>query len=308
MRVALLPTGRTEWHGLSVALERLFSGHDFYVLPGAAVFGSTGPFDGFTSTTLTENHEGEYLPEAASTLVEHAAQEALGDRRRDEADVVVVLDDLELANQHQPGRVTRVFRRAVERHLAGLHARARRQTETALRERVSFHLIVPMIEAWFFGDPQALRAAGVPAGVEPFLDGSSLEDFLTIRDIQYVGAREEHCPCWIARGKRKKDQPKWLGDQRERHPKGYLQWLCHDGGAKNCTSYDESGKGADALKALDLNVVRTNPGLHYLGALLEDLADALETRLPLPWPPIFPDDPPATRLSNRPRDHVLRNL
>lgn len=308
MRVALIPTGRTEWHGLPVALQRLFSEHDFYVLPSEADFGSTGPFDGFTSTRLTENHEGEYLPEAAISLVESAAQEALGDRRRRAADVVVVLDDLELANRHRPARVVRVFRRAVEHHLAGLHAQVRRQTEVALRARVSFHLIVPMIEAWFFGDPQALRAAGVPDGVDPILDGTSLEDFLVTSDVFYVHADEEYCPCWIARGRRKKDRPKWLGDQRECHPKGYLQWLCLDSGATNCTSYDESGKGADALKALDLNVLRTNPGLHYLNALLEDLAEALGAQLPPPWPPIFPDDPPATRLPMRPRTNVLRNL
>ncbi len=58
MRVALLPTGRTEWHGLPSALHRLFPEHEFYALPEADVFRSDGPFDGVTSTTLTERHEG----------------------------------------------------------------------------------------------------------------------------------------------------------------------------------------------------------------------------------------------------------
>ncbi len=307
MRVALLPTGRTEWHGLPVALGNLFPAHEFYVLPDEVDFRSMrGPFHGFTSFTLTEKHENEYLLETATNLVELAAGEALGDGHdREAADVVVVLEDLELANRHQPARAVRVFRRTVEHHLEGMQG-ARRRTETALRERVSFHLIVPMIEAWFFGDPQALRVAGVPDGVEPLLDSADLEDFLTTRDVRYVGATEVACPCWVARGKKKADCPKWLGRQREYHPKGYLQWLCHDGGAKNCTSYDESGAGAEALKRLDWKALLDNPGLRYLGALVEDLAHALRE----PLPPMRPADgaPPATSLSARPQNNVLRNL
>ncbi|HSJ99630.1 MAG TPA: hypothetical protein VK932_00260 [Kofleriaceae bacterium] len=306
MKIALLPTGRTEWHGLPIALQRLFPAHEFYGLPEEGVFRSTGPFDGFTSSTLTERHEGEYLPERARDLVERAAQEALGDgSRREAADVVVVLDDLELANRHQPDRVLRVFRRAVERHLEDLQG-ARARTAQALRERVSFHLIVPMIEAWFFGDPQALRRAGVPDGVEPFLDNPDPENFLTTLDVRYVGATEAACPCWVARGKKKADCPKWLGRQRERHPKGYLQWLCHDGNAKNCTTYDESSGGAEALKGLEWGTLLDNPGLRYLGALLEYLAHALREQAP----PMQSrgDPPPVTSLSGRPRNNVLRNL
>lgn len=308
MRVALLPTGRTEWHGLPVALQRLFPAHELYVLPGAAVFRSTGPFDGFTTSTLTEKHEheDEYLPESATDLVGRAAQEALGDGpHRGAADAVLVLDDLELANRHQPARVARVFRRAVEYHLAGLQG-ARERTARTLRERVSFHLVVPMIEAWFFGDRQALRVAGVPDDLEPILDGAGLEDFRTL-DVRYEGAREVDCPIWIAKGRKKADRPKWLGAQRERHPKGYLQWLCRDGAAKNCTSYDESHRGAEALKQLDWAAVLGSRSVGYLGALVEDLADVLREPLPLP---MHGDDgpPPVTSWSRRPQSHVLRNL
>jgi hypothetical protein len=304
MRVALLPTGRTEWHGLPDALRRLFPEHEFYALPEPAVFRSTGPFDGITSSPLTERHEGAYLPEAATLLIGRAAQEALGDRRRAPADAVVVLDDLELANRTQPERVARVFRRAAERHLADLRD-ARGRTAAALRDRVSFHLIVPMIEAWFFADRQALRIAGVPDGVEPILGSDGLEDFRAIH-LAYATATELECPRWIAKGRRKADRPKWLGEQRQRHPKGYLQWLCRDADAKDCTSYDESRSGAEALKALDWPALLDNPGLRYLHALVEDLAAALEE----PVPPTRPAaaSPAATCLSRRPQDHVLRNL
>lgn len=307
MRVALLPTGRTEWHGLAIALQRLFPAHELYALPEPTVFHSMrGPFNGFTSSTLTERHEREYVPESALELVGLAAREALGDgAHREAADVVVVIDDLELANRHQPDRAVRVFRRAVEHHLEGLQG-ARKRTETALRDRVSFHLVVPMIEAWFFGDPQGLRRAGVPDGVKPFLDSADLEDFLT-RDVQYASATETDCPCWVSRGRKKADRPKWLGSERERHPKGYLQWLCRDGDAKGCTTYDESQGGAEALKRLDWDVLFTNTGLSYLSALLEDLADALGQPLPFLFPLKEVDGTP-TKLELRPRAHVLRNV
>jgi len=308
MRVALLPTGRTEWHGLPVAFHRLFPAHEFYALPEAAVFHSKeGPYRGFTSSTLTAQHERE-PPGGVIKLVGLAAREALGDGHDLEAaDLVVVLDDLELANRDQPDLVVRVFRRAVERHLEGLQGKYKR-TAKALRERVSFHLIVPMIEAWFFGDPRALRAAGVPEGMMPLLDGDDLEGFLVTRDIQYAGAHEHLCPCWIVNGRKKADRPKWLSNERTRtrHPKGYLQWLCHDGAAKNCTSYDESGGGARALAGLRWPVLLDKPGLRYLGALLEDLAHALGEPMPAMRPPGGPT--PATSWTRRPPDHVLRNL
>jgi hypothetical protein len=163
-----------------------------------------------------------------------------------------------------------------------------------------------MVEAWFFGDRQALRHAGVPDDVDPILDGAGLEDFRTL-DVQYDGAGEADCPRWVAKGRKKTDRPKWLGNQRERHPKGYLQWLCRDGDAKNCTSYDESRRGTEALKQLDWQALAGNRGLGYLGAFVEDLADALCEPVPLKL--LSAGEPsPVTSWSRRPRAHVLRQL
>lgn len=224
MRVALLVTGRTEWHGLAIALRRLFPGHDFTTVPTEREALSSPdqfPYAGFTSTRLTEADEAD-PPESALEVVGRAAQEALGDRRANRADVVMVLDDLEPANTHQPGRVVQVFRSAVERHLADLQG-SRESTRRALRERVSFHLVVPMIEAWFFGDPGALAKAGVPATRPPSLAVTDPEAFET-SDAAYAAATEAFCPCWVSRGRDKKRRPKWLGSSsRRNHPKAYLQ-------------------------------------------------------------------------------------
>lgn len=317
MRVALLPTGRTEWHGLPRALGTLFPGHEFYALPDEALFRSQrGPYAGFTSSELTARSEdaGRGPSDRAAELVGYAAQAARGDRRGGPAaDLVIVLEDLELANRHQPDRVARVLRRAARGYLDEQQG-ARGRVAALLRERVSFHLVVPMIEAWFFGDPAALRRAGVPDRPGPVLNATeSLEDFETA-DLFYEDAvaraqsdsAARDCPEWFARGQKKNDQPKWLGRAPFHHPKGYLQWLCLDGGAKNCTSYDESRGGAEALAQLDWGALLAHPGLRYLGALLEDLADALGEPMPQMAP--LGATPAVTSLRHRPADHVLRNL
>ena len=311
MRVALLLTGRTEWHGLPAALRRLFPEHEFYAVPTREEVESHPdrfPYDGFTSNELTQKSE-DAPPESAILLVERAAQEALGDRHRVAADVVMVLDDVELCNTHQPDRVVRVFRSAVEHHLAELQG-ARTRTATVLREKVSFHLIVPMIEAWFFGDSSALATAGMPLAGVPLLAALDVEAFQT-NDAAYLGATEEICPCWISKRIRK-NRPKWLGTLlRDKHPKAYLQWLCLDGSQRNCTTYDETENGGRALTGLRWGTLLEQPSsqLRYLRAFLADLADVLGED---PTTGAVVEDPaapvPATRLSARPQTHVVRNL
>jgi len=259
---------------------------------------------------LKDEHERD-PPEAARDLVARAAQEALGDRRRTAADLVVVLDDLELANLARPEVVTRVFRQAVVRHLADDHVQGPIRTRTAqvLRERVSFHLIVPMVEAWLFADRNALAVAGVQAASQVFTE-PDLEAFCT-NDVRYMGATETECPGWASK-RHRKYRPKWLGTaMRERHPKGYIQWLCRDGAAKNCTTYNESKSGGEALGGLMWNEVLGRPGSPF-GYLRARLADLSVTLGPPAIDVRIDEDPSlpvaATSISGRRRDNVLRNL
>lgn len=316
MRIALLPTGRTEWNGLPGALQSLFPAdppHDFYVVPTAAEIESNPdgfPYPGFTSNRLLDRHEAS-PPEAAAELVQRAAQEALGDRHISPADLVIVLDDLELANEGQADRVCRVFSAAVNQPLAGLTAgRVEARTRAAMRERVSFHLIVPMIEAIFFADPGALRIAGLPKGV-PFVFGPQCdpEDFQTA-DAAYLGETAAACPCWsqLQPRKQKNLRPKWLGARRERHPKGYIQWLCRDGAVQNCTHYDESTDGGRALAGIDWSVLLNRPAdqIQYIRALVADLEDALGQH-PVTGPLEGHQASATSRFSSRIRP-LLRNL
>ena len=284
MRVAVLPTGRTEWYGLARALGRLFPGHTFYSLPTAAEVASNPdgfPLAGFTSVPLKDSHEQD-PPEAARELVARAAQEALGDLRSAAADLVLIVDDVELPNMGQPARVVSVLRGAARAHLDGLRDTGHRaKTAAALRDKVSFHLAAPMIEGWFFADADALARAGVPSGANiQFAAATDPEAFATY-DPAYLAATEADCPALAAlspQSKKTKQRPKWLGSlPRESHPKGYLQWLCREPAANSCTSYSESQSGARALAEISWSRLLGRPAAHFglLRALVEDLEAGL---------------------------------
>ena len=314
MKVAILPTGRTEWHGLAPALGRLFPKQEFYCLPTEAEVRSDPdhfPYPGFTSAPLT-SAQLDTPPESARELVSRAAQEALGDRRHAAADLVFIIDDVELPNMAQLDRVVAVMRRAVEGHLSelervGHHGR----TAAVLREKVSFHLIAPMVEAWFFADDCALAAAGVPAGTAVHFDTATDPEAFVTSDPAYLHATEADCPEWAATPTRrqKKLRPKWLGSQpREQHPKGYLQWLCRAPGERNCTGYSETDGGNQALGNLSWPAVGKRHPAHFalLRALVEDLVDGLASD------PMFdvgsPHGNPPTTRSGAPREALLRNI
>lgn len=314
MRVAILPTGRTEWHGLGQALGRLFPDHEFYCLPSRAEVDSNPesfPYQGFTSCALTAVHESD-PPETALELVSRAAQEALGDRRHEAADLVLIIDDVELPNIEQIDRLVAVMRKAVEAHLAGLRRTGYyERTSAALSGKVSFHLVAPMIEAWFFADPEALARAGVPAGATVcFGDDIDPEAFETT-DARYLTAREADCPTLAALSpaRKKKLRPKWLGAlPRERHPKGYLQWLCRAPAEHSCTSYSETESGGPALAEIHWQSLFGRPDTHFafLRALVEDLEDGLGCAPAVGT--VGGIASPLTARSKAPRDPVLRNL
>lgn len=315
--VAILPTGLTEWKGLPGALERLFPSHHFCSMPSEQEVASERvafPYAGFTSSRLGENSEG-MPPEKACDLVERAAQAALGDRQRKRAaaDLVLIVEDVELHNADQPNRIVSVMRKAVEQHLASLPSAGgvSERTRAALRDRVSFHLIAPMIEAWLFADAQSLAAAGVPAGTSiDFGPQTDPEAFCTA-DQPYLEAVEADCPTLAALPKEKRDKlrPKWLGTlPRARHPKGYLQWLCRAPAERSCTTYSESRDGAWALAGIrwESLLARAPEHFAFLRALIEDLEDALGCQRAVGA--LGGAVSPLTARSGAPRNAVLRNL
>jgi hypothetical protein len=236
-RVVLIPTGRLEWEALGASLERLFPEHIFVAVPTLQELqsneGMEFPISSFCSNPI-EKVAGR--PNNADKLIKRAAYEAMKSQRGEKAELVLILDDLELVNHHQAQQVTEEVRAAVLRHLADPRFEQdrdlKRRTQEALRRKVSFHLARPMIESWIFADPQGPTHAGVPAtSTISLVPEHDLEDFRT-QDAVYAAATAEFCICWsglparTAADQKKKNRltPAWIkaGEVRIQHPKAYM--------------------------------------------------------------------------------------
>ncbi len=292
-RVVLLVTGETEL-ALHQSLKQIFPNVEFSVYKR----------DGFTSAALPSMpilKEGTtYLEKLAEFLV---AEVEPGRRDQKAPDVVVLVDDLELCNVAQPQRAIEHVRRAVQAHVAAHkwpgdvspnHVLER------LRERCSFHLFCPMIEAYFFAESAALERAGA--------NRPSLFDATAVDAEQfYVDDPDFTTP---ENRLNQKSLPRWATSDREKHPKRYLQFLCDPSGTSP-RPYFEVDKGPGrrsgqaALRHLDWSkVLATKQHVQFVRSLIHDIADALDERdvksqfpgatHPLTWPP--------------PANNVLRNV
>jgi hypothetical protein len=204
-------------------------------------------------------------------------------------DYVFGIDDLELVNRDQPKASITAFRHAVAAELA-----SRRRTtnadrydkfEAAVKEQCSFHLFVPMTEAYFFGDADALRTAGCTRQAILVPD-SDVEQFQTT-DPDYLAPPRQPPPSWAI------DL-----SVRHLHPKRYLQFLLDP------TWYGETSQGVDALLSLDWNGVLARPRQTlFLRSLFQDLADAVGEDMTR-----FPGDPQPLTSDYSNRNRILRNL
>jgi hypothetical protein len=265
-------------------LKRIFPEADFEPLQ----------LDGFTSSELPPDPPA--FDPARPSLVDKLAAALVSavdpGRSGVPADLAFLVDDLELFNARVPERAVHHVRVAVERHIEARwdSADRRRRSANLVRERCSFHLLSPMVEAYFFGEPAALERAGAKrvAQVDPIL--RDIEDFVT-EDPDFLAPPSGKHPVWATA-------------QRARHPKRYLQFLCDPQGG-NPRAYRETKGGHDALCSLDWRAVLGPPShVRFARALLADLAEALD-RLEDPAP--FPGAP--HELTSRShRDNVLRNI
>ncbi len=256
-----------ELKALPRALGELFPGHDFYSLPSDKEVKSNDkmgfPVQSFTSCDVSRL-AGRPCG-AADKLIERAVGEAIGNRGSPPADLVLIIDDLELYNIHQPAAVVGIIREAARRYLdriAADNGNTERHAQ-ALRERVSFHLAKPMIEAWLFADPAGPTNAGVPASRVPKLKTLNDPECFCCDDAAFAADSGAECAAWNAlssdterqKSRKKKLRPIWLNwdDRRLLHPKAYLAWLCMDSDDKTCSTYSETKGGAAALERIAWN-------------------------------------------------------
>jgi hypothetical protein len=282
MRVKLIVTGAMERASLHRSLGRYFpvtgDGDPIEFLPPSMIAGPT-------SNPLPP--EGSPMPALIRTFTTMLVATTLvgSERRSRPPDLVIGVDDLELANAHQPELVTHWVRAGIEdyfsRHVVDSRTEARQRG--ALRDRCSFHLLAPMPEAYFFGERAALTRTGVSAEVEACLNCTDLEAFHTddpmfIPRLDYIDER--------------------------RHPKRYLEHLLRRSGRPEARPYRETRDGVHALEQLAWSRLSDDDQtLGFARALFEDLADAFELENPLGDGALASTTHPRDR-----RELTLRNL
>lgn len=254
IRVRLVVTGDLERAALAGSLRRYFP--ELVFLPPVQLHS-------VTSSRLPAGGAGIDVPTPVRRMASAMAAEVF-DHTGVAPDAVVAVDDLELVNADQPERLAQWMRRAIEAEID-----ERRTIETpraaladVLRQRASLHLMVPLLEAYFFGDPATLTSLGVAVGWTPNLSRPDLEAF-EVDDADYLAwARREN--SMRARAGR---QPRDFAH----HPKDYLQYLrTRDHGR----GYIETRDGTAALRGLDWRSVCANPqGCRFARSLFADLAD-----------------------------------
>lgn len=308
MRVALVVTGRLEFRGLAGALRRLFLGTEFFIAPSLVEVELYDSTSARVDPARNAKNVAQGNTPKIDELIGHLAGNLCG---RDAADISVLVEDLELANRGNEENVVQATRASVERHLARVAGRRDGPLDLAdrLRERASFHLFDPMVEAYFYDDPATLDTAQGRLGrVAHRVRGKDPERFEVDAPAEpaYFAAVGE-CP----RHRRPKDRRcPWGGDGRREHPKKYLKYLCREAPPNEfCSTYLETSGGADALAQLDWNVVLATPGsAPCLRALVEDLAEALGQPPEIHgWPDAPTSEAPTARF-RAPRARVLRNL
>lgn len=270
MRVRLVVTGDLERLALGPSLESILRA------AGANVHFDTSfkAVNGAMTTAPLRDPSDRTLPVPAPVrrMANALVTETL--IRRPLPDLVVGIDDLELANAHQPEVVVAWLRRALrevldEKYPPYPSRDAAELARAALRARCSFHLLVPLVETYFFAEPAALTRAGVAAGVPVHRVGDDVEKFET-NDPLFLPL------AMIRNAEMAARQITWWCE--ERHPKRYLEFLVERSGGL----YDETRGGREALKGLDWPAVGAEPeAARFARSLFEDLAEWLGIPNPL---------------------------
>jgi hypothetical protein len=306
--IALLVTGKTELLGLADSLRRIFPA-DFRYVNNPNV-DPEQHLRGFTSGDVRQLL-GVPLKMGSNLewFVEHLVAEAYPGRTGKPPDLVVGVDDLELYNIGHPDIVVQVLRDAVRLHVErSFSGPTRERVYERLRGRCSFHLLKPMVETYFFGEPAALDRAGRASNrVSRFdRDACDPEDF-QVEDPTYMAILEPPTTESRRKSVRRKDKQDWRRSQERRpyHPKKYVQFLC-DALGDGDTTYSEASGGASALRSLAWEMVLCRPDqVPFIRALLVDIARMVPPRQEFAelitieprcatWPP--------------PRDMTLRNV
>ncbi|OQW92721.1 MAG: hypothetical protein BWK79_14080 [Beggiatoa sp. IS2] len=289
-RIKLIVTGDMEKQALHKSLQRFFPDQ----LNGEKVeWDQPRKVHCATSHRLLPNSEpSNPMQELAKAMI----AEASSGKKSEPADLVIVIDDVELGNLGQEDIIAKHFRTAVkqalekEKYSSDTEDRYRK----ILREKCSFHVLRPMAESYFFGDSNALLVAGVPTGVTPKLvHPTDVEQF------------ETNDPNWlpICRTENAKRQQLTSWWHHERHPKHYLEHLTDRGQV----FYDETTYGKKALEGIKWEqVLKCSEDIIFVRSLFEDISDWFGIQNPLGRGETNPDFYPVKSVNRA--NLLLRNM
>ncbi|WP_426748147.1 hypothetical protein VZQ01_14715 [Myxococcus faecalis] len=272
MRVQLIVTGDMEQRALGESLERLLraAGAKVEFLPPRKLG------DGAVTTNPLPPLTSAQTPRTVQRMAKALVTETLDVSKKNTSlpDLVVGIDDLELANAHQPEVVVGWIRRGVVEEVQSrakslsLSSSTVEKIAQELRNRCSFHLLVPLAEAYLFGEPAALQRAGVAAATPVYRTEADLEDFET-NDPRFLPRAA------VENARKAKHGATWW--REEKHPKRYLEFLVELSGGL----YDETIGGVHALRTLDWLMTESSSALLFARALFEDIGDTLGMPNPL---------------------------
>ncbi|MDD5036811.1 MAG: hypothetical protein PHE55_18945 [Methylococcaceae bacterium] len=270
-RIKLLVTGDMEKLALHESLKRLFPEQR----NGKKVTWDTPQkVQGATSCRLQPLSLKHPPSKPMVTLAIAMIAEVTSGKTGSPADLVVVIDDVELSNLGQEKLVAEHFREAVNVAIANRKNKDIPEAEIRdiLRERCSFHLLKPMVESYLFGDLNALGTAGVPRNVHPRLvHPTDVEEFET-NDTDWLST------CRLQnKAKEEGGNPWW---RHECHPKHYLEYLAQR--VDKSYIYEETKHGKDALLTLDWRQVpKVRTDIPIIGSLFEDIAEWFDIPNPI---------------------------
>jgi len=215
------------------------------------------------------------------------------------ADLVVVIDDVELHNLDQEMVIAEHFREAIESAFRKKGYNQEQRYRKILREKCSFHLLKPMIESYFFGYLTSLYEAGVSASIKPRLVHDTDVELFETNDSDPNWVNE----CRDENTKKVSNNINWW--HYEKHPKHYLEHLIErsDPGM----IYNETEHGKRALEKIAWNnVPKIKSDTPFIRSLFEDIADWFGLQNPigngLTNIYVYPDK------SLNSKDLILRNM
>jgi len=293
--IKLIVTGDMEKSALHESLRRFFpenlNGKKVIWDKPRKLHGATS----FRLSPLDKNNKNLSTP--MKQLAQAMFDETFRGKTGTPADLVIVIDDVELGNLKQENIVAEHFRAAVEHVFQQGRYKPEDYYRDILRRKCSFHLLKPMTESYFFGDANALRNVGVPETEKPKLVHPTDVEQFEINDPEWLPT------CRMENEKRQQKMPWW---RHERHPKYYLEHLLIRGSQKQ-KGYDETIHGKKALEEIAWKQVpKCQSDTVFIRSLFEDIAEWFGILNPLGSGDTSPNFYPDRRVN---RDlMLLRNM